>query len=1373
MNSNYSCEKCGKIFKQKSRYDLHMKKKKACVVEHGVEETKDEVNEVKTFKDLFEFLKGYDRPNIYEWLDEPWIGKDKQESLLRLFAYLGLIDKLNKYDMCGGNFNLRTIEKLMTIRDCFYTENNSLKKLKDKGDSSDLTGIHKENEKHLLATTSKNLNNLTVGRLDIDKILTNFRQYEEDGYTMTLCICVRDIEEYNRMKNEVEHTSRKLISFLEMEDTIVLDWKDLNQAYNMFKTYLGFIDFEQLVVRQKNIILMKMHQHFSVSKTMALKNCGKKRILWGHIQRSGKSYIIAGCIIEDGKNKDVCNYLVITTAPNETISQQVKVFDCVQLEDFNVVVLNGKNKKPTLTNKNIIICSKQFLQSKIEDKDEEKTNSIPWLKKINFDMRFVDESHNGGTTELAKKTLDFYGGSVFTVQITATYSKPVNDFGILKEDWILWDMEDIKLCKNILEEGKIDRLIEKHGNEFSNIIDEYSFSSIIEEYSKYPELNILADKLSDNVVSEIISKTKNNEYGWSTDACFLLKQGLKEDKIVLKKEFQNENEMLKLWYRIFGKYDEFGIPDEEFPDSSVFIKRIEMICKNAVVNSRFIGDADGPSIIMAFLPQNNINKISEATILLLKKYNVIPEYEIVSINSKVTNDPKQVIEDARIEAKNRGKKAVLVLSGRQCSLGVSIRNCDIVLLLNNTMSFDLIYQMMFRCMTEEEGKRCGFVVDLNIHRVIDKSIVDYALLIKPELHPREAIKYILQERIVNLNSDHWMECFMNSEDKIDVMCQNIYEIYSSNFENLSSILDKFKSFEILLSKDDQKIFNSLFSVKTPTKKQKEQIEDLMSEENIKKGIEKIGDDEKNDDKKVNEEAKVNYMDILRHIIPLVCILSIHSTESSFMDMFKIIKGDRYMYNIFLEQTKSWWGQNVNSDVMKKVKNIYKRSLSSNKEISQLIRVVKELFVKNIGNSRKLSEHIDKYLIPQELEKKTNAEISTPYKLRQEMLDKIPSEFWSSPKKVFEPCSGKGGFVIDIVHRFMEGMKETIVDEKERYKIIVEECLYFSDINPTNIFICKLLLDPYSEYSLKYNEGDTLELDIREKWDIEGFDAVIGNPPYSTNPSNPDNKPIYNKFIEKYIDNCVLMLFVVPSRWFVGGKGLDKFREFMMRRRDIAMIEHENISRKWFENVDIEGGVNYFLKDAMYEGDCAFNGMSYNLSKYDCIVDTRYHEIIDIVDEQGNLDVLYAGRYFNIETNDKCFDDKGLVKCYVSLKQSKDRCRYVNYDFNGKDKFWKVVTARANGKSPCFGIKFVAGPEEIYSGSYISFRVDDENKANSLLSYLGTKFANYMLSIRKISQDISKNTCKWIPLVPLDRTWTDNDVYEYFNFTQEQIDLIEK
>ena len=45
----------------------------------------------------------------------------------------------------------------------------------------------------------------------------------------------------------------------------------------------------------------------------------------------------------------------------------------------------------------------------------------------------------------------------------------------------------------------------------------------------------------------------------------------------------------------------------------------------------------------------------------------------------------------------------------------------------------------------------------------------------------------------------------------------------------------------------------------------------------------------------------------------------------------------------------------------------------------------------------------------------------------------------------------------------------------------------------------------------------------------------------------------------------------------------------------------------------------------------------------------------------------------------------------------------------------------------------------------------------------------MLSIRKISQDISENTCKWIPLVPLDREWTDDKICEFLSIDKKLIE----
>ena len=1427
--------------------------------------------DMNTFKDLYVYLQNHKGANIINWLEEPWVGKEKQESLLRLFAGLGLIDKLKPYYTCKGNFNNKTINIHTTIKDVFYHENNNLKNLKDKGDSSDLTGINKKDEKNLLVTTSKNINKMLVGKLDIDKIITNFGQYKKDDYTMTLCICIRNNNDFHDMQKGIEESNKQLKLFLEKEDTIIIDWDDLNQAYHQFKMYFENISVDNIINSNKSTLCLKMHQHLGVLKTLRLKNCEKKKILWGHIQRSGKSYIIAGCIIEDSKDKAECNYLILTTAPNETIEQQRKVFDCLQLRDFNIITLDGKNKEPGLKKKNIILCSKQFLQNKLDNtkitltdkkrsikkhlkqnnnktktkytdkeiknfidkysiSDEEiigdkPISKIGWLSKMTFDMRFIDESHNGGTTELAQKTLDFYGKTAFTVQITATYSKPINDYNIPRDSWILWDLDDINMCKNITKEGNIERLIKKHGEDISVLITKYSNDNIIEEYSKYPELFILTDEIKPDIECKIINKTQDNDYGWSPDSCFLLKQGIqknkttKKNKIVTKNEFQNEKENLKMWYMIFGKKDEFNIPDvKHFPDDIVFMKRIEKICHDATIGSRYIGEGDfqsEPMIIMGFLPQNNIDKISTATINLLEKHNVIPDYEIISINSKTTNNPKQHIEDARIKARNSGKKGVLVLSGRQCSLGVSIDNCDIVLLLNNSMGFDMIYQMMFRCMTEGKNKNCGFVVDLNIHRVIQTSIINYASLIKPDLHPREATKFLLQERLINLNADHWMPSFGNDVTKITTLCDNVYNIYSSDTENaLNHFLNRLRFKAILLTKEEQLIFNTMFCNTEPTKKQKELLDKFMEdeeEEKIKKGIEKtkVETEETTDtsseasEENEKEEKSVNYMEILKHMIPLICLLTIHDKETSFVEMFELIENNEYVYNILIDQTKSWWGESMDTKIIKKFINLYMKYMKDDKETNQIIRTVKELFSKNINNDKELSILIDKYLIPQELEKKSYAEVSTPYTPRQDMLDTIPPHFWTSIKRVFEPCAGKGGFIIDIIDRFMNGLKETIPDEKLRRKTIIEECLYFSDINPTNIFICKLLIDPYNEYKLNYNEGNTLELDIKEKWDIDGFDAVIGNPPYESQYATGDNK-LYLEFIKyslKVLYINALLLFIVPTNIKNYITNQDKNRPYISNFMEIKYLSF-NTCNKYFTNINTY--FSYFLIKKNIVKSCTTKTafMRGNKIEYSNITINEKDELplaisdkdINLINKVSNLikknhKTLDIKKGFYIK-NQKQYTQR-IRKSHIKKGDIKEKYDDI-YKYKIIDKinkghnfpgiyYYNNIPMIDYGKPKivmCSGGYLMPSFDEkgIYNVSdnmlyLIINNISEYNGLTILIDSILIKYLNKVTMTDNIhGRDI---VIKNIKEIHLSQIKCDNDIYEVMNITKDELELMKQ
>ncbi|MCH3930748.1 MAG: Eco57I restriction-modification methylase domain-containing protein [Dialister sp.] len=104
-----------------------------------------------------------------------------------------------------------------------------------------------------------------------------------------------------------------------------------------------------------------------------------------------------------------------------------------------------------------------------------------------------------------------------------------------------------------------------------------------------------------------------------------------------------------------------------------------------------------------------------------------------------------------------------------------------------------------------------------------------------------------------------------------------------------------------------------------------------------------------------------------------------------------------------------------------------------------------------------------------------------------------------------------------------------------------------------------------------------------------FDYIIGNPPYQK--SDGGNKasalPLYNIFIEGIIQqvNPHYLSLIIPSRWYSGGRGLDKFRKFMMNDGHIKSLHDYQNAGECFPGMDISGGICYFLRDSQYSGPC--------------------------------------------------------------------------------------------------------------------------------------------------------------------------------------------
>ena len=413
----------------------------------------------------------------------------------------------------------------------------------------------------------------------------------------------------------------------------------------------------------------------------------------------------------------------------------------------------------------------------------------------------------------------------------------------------------------------------------------------------------------------------------------------------------------------------------------------------------------------------------------------------------------------------------------------------------------------------------------------------------------------------------------------------------------------------------------------------------------------------------------------------------------------------------------------------------------------------------LDKPKELLELISECLKPKTIEKKTFGEVFTPMDFINKNMLKDIEDYWLKKHKTniwcnenltwFDPATGMGNYPIAIYYKLMEGLKIKIPDYILRKKHIIEKQLFMGELNKKNCFVIKQIFNINNEFKLNLYEGDTLNIDLLQTFSKPKFDIIIGNPPYNEELTNVGAKPLYNKFIEYYIGKSKLLSFIVPSRWFAGGKGLDSFRNMMINRTDILFIKHFNDASKIFGNlVNIEGGVNYFLFDDEYNGLCDYNGSMVKINNFDIILDSKYYGIVNKFINYDKITKLYLGRYFGIESNDKKLsDDNKLVKCYVS--QQKGFTKYIDAKFIKKEyNFYKVITARANGSNGCFGNIFIGNQTEIHTGSYISFKISSEIEAKSLLSYLKCKLPNFMLSLRKISQDISESTCKWIPLPSL-------------------------
>ena len=313
-----------------------------------------------------------------------------------------------------------------------------------------------------------------------------------------------------------------------------------------------------------------------------------------------------------------------------------------------------------------------------------------------------------------------------------------------------------------------------------------------------------------------------------------------------------------------------------------------------------------------------------------------------------------------------------------------------------------------------------------------------------------------------------------------------------------------------------------------------------------------------------------------------------------------------------------------------------------------------------------------------------------------------------------------------------------------------------------------------------------------------FDVIIGNPPYQLDDGGYGTSaaPIYQLFVEKALElDPHYAVFVTPSRWMAGGKGLDQYRERMLCDKRLRNIVDFPKLYEGFPGVKIRGGISYFLWDREYGGPCevqtiwdgkpAGPAVARHLDTYDILV--RRNEAVPILEKvrakkEPTLDQCVSGRKpFGLATNFKGKPSAAGLKKPVKLFENQRvgwaerKAIAVHPEWIDE---WKVLMTAVQGTSAAVETKFLSKPIIAQPGTactetyLVAGHFDNETAAANCAKYLRTRFVRFLVSLRKATQHATRDVYSFVPDLPLDREWTDAKLFKRYDLTKNEIAFIE-
>jgi site-specific DNA-methyltransferase (adenine-specific) len=429
----------------------------------------------------------------------------------------------------------------------------------------------------------------------------------------------------------------------------------------------------------------------------------------------------------------------------------------------------------------------------------------------------------------------------------------------------------------------------------------------------------------------------------------------------------------------------------------------------------------------------------------------------------------------------------------------------------------------------------------------------------------------------------------------------------------------------------------------------------------------------------------------------------------------------------------------------------------------------------------ISDFIAKYEKVSKLESKLFGEVFTPRELIDQMLDTLPKDVWGNPDlKWLDPAVGIGNFPNAILDRLMKGLDLIIPNEDDRRKHILEEMLYMCDISTKNLFLLYQLFDKNNDFKLNVYRGSFLTEDfdkhMKGVWGLDGFDVVVGNPPYQR--SNSKTHKLWVDFLEKGLNISNKLCFVTPTLLCDGlSKKISDIRKKILPYLEVVNFKHKNI-------FNIGETVFFYYLNKEKQNNITITHTEYLVeeNKYDDIIfidksDIIKFSIISKITKNQNFLQFYS----DIKNTDGDAAPKRLIERGLASISKDDIFKYLLHHSASNKLFFKEKMSSGKLKivfnysggyyDPKDPDRYIFITDAIVGKQLESILISSVDEGYRIRNIYSKKIFRYFIQSEKTG-GFNTGIFK-LPKIDFSKKWSDSDLYEYFNLTQEEIDLIEK